>query len=239
MGSVRGRRLLHFALVAFSIALIGAGIAVKRAALNGEGKGPGQELLYFPSGKFLEESALGHESTLADIAWLRAIQYYGHHRLTDQKYELMAHIFDVVTTLDPQFIQAYVFGAIVLSQDAGQPEEAIALLKKGLRNNPENWRLAFETGFVYYLTLRDYSRAGEYFALAARLPCAPEFTSRFAAFVKERAGETETALALWQQAAETTKNKYIREIAEERIRELEKELEKERAGKGSAASTAS
>jgi tetratricopeptide (TPR) repeat protein len=221
-----GGRLRDVAVLLLAIGLTCGGVLVKKQMLGGTIAQPGEELMYFPSGKFVRQTALGQEATLADIAWLRAVQYYGHHRLTDRKYDMIGHVSDIVTTLDPQFIQAYVFGALVLSQDAGKPYEGLELLRKGMRHNPDNWFLAFETGFIYYVVLRDYRTAGRYFSLSSRLPDAPEFTSRFAAFVEEKAGRTETALKLWEEVAAATENKYIKQIAEEKIAKLKAELEK-------------
>jgi tetratricopeptide (TPR) repeat protein len=222
-----GGRPRDLGVVLLAIGVICCAIIVKKDILGRTMPQRGEELMYFPSGKFVRQTAMGQEATLADIAWLRAVQYYGHHRLTDKKYDMIGHISDIVTTLDPQFIQAYIFGALVLSQDAGRPHEGLALLKKGMRHNPDNWLLAFETGFIYYAVLRDYRSAGKYFSLSSRLPDAPEFTSRFAAFVEERAGRTETALKLWEEVAAASQNKYIKEMAEERIAKLKAELERE------------
>jgi tetratricopeptide (TPR) repeat protein len=216
--------------VLLAIALLAGGVFLRVQVFGSPAETPRQELMYFPSGKFLKQGALGHTTTLADIAWLRAIQYYGHHRLTDKKYDMVEHIFDIITTLDPNFIHAYVFGAVVLSQDAGKPQEALALLRKGMRHNPDNWLLAFETGFIYYVILGDYQTAGRYFALSSKLPKAPGMTSRFAAFVEERAGHTQTAIELWSEVARVTDNKFIKEMAEEKIQMLEDQLRKERAG---------
>ncbi len=224
----RPRSLGEVLLVLLAVALLAAGIPVRELAARDAGSEPKQELMYFPSGKFLQESALGHTTTLADLAWLRAIQYYGHHKLTDRRYDLMGHVFDVVTTLDPNFIHAYVFGAVVLSQDAGRPAEGLALLRKGVRHNPDNWLLVFEMGFIYYVILEDYENAGRYFRLSSRLPGAPDFTSRFAAFVNERAGRVETALQLWSEIARATPNPQLKAIAEERMEKLRAQLEKER-----------
>jgi tetratricopeptide (TPR) repeat protein len=228
MGFLQGRGLVQVMTVVIAVAFLCGAVAVKRGMRAGILSGPGEELMYFPSGRFLKHVSLGHESGLADIVWLRAIQYYGEHRMTDRKYEMIGHIFDVMTTLDPHFLHAYVFGALVLAQDAGKPEDALLLLRKGMRHNPKDWYLAFETGFIYYIVLRDYRNAGRYFTLSSKLPNAPPFTSRFAAFVEERAGHTETALKLWEEASRMTENARIKEMAEEKVQELKKELERER-----------
>src|SRR5258705_6041108 len=45
---------------------------------------PLEELSYYPSGEHLEPATLGHAESAADLAWLRAVQYYGGHRDTDK-----------------------------------------------------------------------------------------------------------------------------------------------------------
>ena len=36
-----------------------------------------EEALYWPSGKVLKALSLGHYGLIADIYWMRAVQYYG------------------------------------------------------------------------------------------------------------------------------------------------------------------
>jgi len=192
-----------------------------------------EELMYFPSGRFLKEASIGHEMLVADLAWLRAIQYYGKHRQTDQDYNMAGHIFDVVTTLDPYFRNAYVFGALVLAQDAGEVERGLDLLHKGIVKLPEEWMLPFETGFIYYICKADMAQAHRWFMQAAKLPGHPESVERFAAFTAARTGDLETALELWIELYESTDNPYVKQMAEERARDLRRKIEARRAGGGS------
>ncbi len=57
-----------------------------------------------------------------------------------RKYELLFPLLEHTTTLDPYFSIAYRFGAIFLSEQypggAGRPDQAIALLKKGIAAQP-------------------------------------------------------------------------------------------------------
>ncbi len=172
-----------------------------------------EELSYFPSGRFLRQAVLGYEHLAADLIWLRAIQYFGQHRLTDLKFEHLGHILDILTTLDPQFIHAYTFGALLLTDYAKGPEEALELLKKGMRENPNAWEIPFTAGFIHYIFLRQLSTAAQYFLRAGKLPDAPEACLRFAGFVYRKAGQREVALRLWIELYNSTENKVEKETA--------------------------
>ena len=171
-----------------------------------------EELLYYPSGFMTRQAALGYESAAADVAWLRGIQYYGEHRLSDQKYDMIGHVMRIVTELDPRFVQPYVFGGFVLAQELKQPERGLELLERGMRANPDEWTLAFETGFLYYVCLHDYAAAGRYFTRAARMPGHADYVERFAAFANQRAGNEGMAILLWKHVL-ATGNKYMQEVA--------------------------
>lgn len=181
--------------------------------------GRAEELLYYPSGLWVRQASLGYETAAADLGWLRCIQYYGEHRMTDNRFERIGHVTGIVSELDPAFLQPVIFGAFVLGQEMGQPEQGLALLKKGLERNPQSWQLAFETGFLYYVCFRDHAAAARYFALAARLPGRPDYVERFAAFAFQRAGEREMAVLLWKRV-EATGNKYMQDVARREIERL-------------------
>jgi tetratricopeptide (TPR) repeat protein len=184
----------------------------------------GTELMYFPSGILLKPMALGQPLTLADLLWFRAIQYYGEHRMTDQRFPLAGHIFETITTLDPNFAEAYIFGGLVLAAEGGDLERGLNLLRLGLARNPESWKLAFETGFVYYVAAKDNAQAARFFERASRLPGAPEYVGRFAAYVRGRIGDLIAALALWEELLENTENPATRALAERKVAEIRAEL---------------
>jgi TPR repeat protein len=177
---------------------------------------PLEELSYYPSGRHLLPMTLGHAETAADLAWLRAVQYYGEHRRTDLRFVRMGHVFDILTSLSPGFVPAYVFGAFALAQEGFDFPQAEQLMLKGIEHNPSSGRLAFELGFLYYVRPggRDLSRASEYFERAARLPDGPPQAARFAAFARQHSGDLHVAYELWAQVYETSTNRYLREMAE-------------------------
>jgi tetratricopeptide (TPR) repeat protein len=211
----RARALAPFAVVA----ALWAGACAVDAAWRDPRAGRAEELLYYPSGLWVRQAALGYETAAADLGWLRCIQYYGEHRMTDNRFDRIGHVTDIVSELDPAFLAPTIFGAFVLGQEMGRPEDGLALLRRGLERNPQSWELAFETGFLYYVCFRDHAAAGRYFALASRLPGHPEYVERFAAFAFQRAGEREMAALLWKRVL-ATGNKYMQEVARREIARL-------------------
>jgi hypothetical protein len=188
---------------------------------------PLAELSYYPSGTHLKPATLGHAETAADLAWLRAVQYYGEHRATDNRFDHMAHVFDILTSLSPRYEAAYVFGAFALAQEGRNFAAAERLMQLGLERNPRSGTLAFEAGFLYYVRPggRDLSRAAEYFEQASRQPDAPPQAARFAAFARQAAGELEVAFALWADVYRHSPNPYLRQIAEEKMKEIRDAVE--------------
>ena len=180
------------------------------------------ELAYYPSGTWLTQAALGEATAWSDLLWLRSVQYYGYHRQLDNEFRKMAHVFDIITTLDPRFKNAYVFGGTSLCQEGKQFAAGVRLLEKGMHHNPRAWVFPFELGFVHYIGKKDLTRATFDFAQAARQPGAPDYCERFAAWSGQKAGHEAVSFELWRQVAETTDNVYMREKAIQYLRQLVK-----------------
>jgi TPR repeat protein len=187
---------------------------------------PLEELAYYPSGQFLRPATLGHPEAAADLAWLRAVQYYGEHRRTDLHFAQMGHVFDILTSLSPHFVSAYVFGAFAMAQEGFDFHDAEKLMLKGIENNPTSGPLAFELGFLYYVRPggRDLRKAAEYFEQAARQPDAPPQSDRFAAFARQHAGDLRVAFALWLEVYQHSNNKLMREMAEREMAEIQQAI---------------
>jgi hypothetical protein len=182
---------------------------------------PLEELSYYPSGVHLRSMTVGHSESAADLAWLRAVQYYGEHRRSDNRFVRMEHVFDILTSLAPGYVPAFVFGGFALAQEGHDFPAAEKLMLKGIEANPTSGWLAFELGFLYYVRPggRSLQRAAEYFQQAARQVDAPPQAARFAAFARQNAGDLMVAYALWADVYQHSPNPYLRDTA---AREMEK-----------------
>jgi|UniRef100_A0A7V6CN41 hypothetical protein len=186
-----------------------------------------QELMYFPSGKFLKEMAIEYDNLLSDFVWLRAIQYYGFHLVTDRKYDYLFHIFDILTTLDERFGGAYHFASFCLAWDAKKPDSAFYLLKRALMADPFNWQHYFDIGFINYMITKNYEAAGYYFYLAAQLPQTWRIAERWAAFSYGKSPKKEFAEILWQDIYNSTDNPQLKKIAKRGLKVLKRERDLE------------
>jgi tetratricopeptide (TPR) repeat protein len=184
-----------------------------------------EEVLYIPSPKVLKAMSLGYTGLAADIYWTRVIQYFGEkHRAKAQQYQLLAPLLDITTTLDPHLIVAFQFGSTFLAQKppegAGQPEKAVALIERGIRENPDTWQLYYELGFLQYMELQDPAAAARTFERGSKIPHAHPFLKILAAAMAQHAGERELARMLWTTTYETTEDAMIKQNAFKHLRAL-------------------
>jgi len=180
------------------------------------------DVLFLPSGKVLRQLSLGYEGLLADIYWTRAVQYFGGKRLAHStEFKLLGPLLQITTDLDPHLLIAYRFGSIFLAEKpprgAGQPLEALALLRRGIVANPDYWRLWEDVGFVYYWDLKDYPAAARAFQAGSERPGAMEWMRVLAAKVAAQGGELATSRFLWSEIARQAGNEQIRKNAEEHL----------------------
>jgi tetratricopeptide (TPR) repeat protein len=211
------RRLVEIAVAAAALSVL---FGVSRGVDDLAQRKHRLEVLYLPSGRFVEQAALGYRDLAADVLWFKMVQYYGGFRLGANDLAFFRHLVDVITDLDPNFTFAYVFGALIIAEDLGRFDQGISFLEKGIRNNPAEWWLPFELGFLYYVYARDYDKAVSYFERAAALPGAGPQAARFAAFAAGKAGHFETSIAMWEELARSSDNPYIRDLAERYIEKL-------------------
>ena len=179
-----------------------------------------ENLLYLPSGKFLKPAALGFDELLADLLWVKAVNYFGGHYFTDKRYDWLYHILDITTTLDPWFEYPYEFGGIVLALEAKQVDKSISLLKKGFEYHPNIWRIPFLLGFNHFFYLGDYQTAASYITRASQLPGRPAYLPRLAARLYAQAGTPELVIEFLYRVYQSTTDERLREELQIRIKEV-------------------
>ena len=177
-----------------------------------------QDEVLVRSPKLMKVVTLEYGTLAADIYWTRAVQYYGNKRLgQDTNLESLWPLLDVATTLDPNLLPAYRFGATFLSQPeprgAARPDLAVQLLERGLKANPDYWRLYQDLGNIYYLELKDYAKAGQAYLEGSKKAGAAPWMKIMAARFLEKGESRETAAMLWAELFESSTDAAIKENA--------------------------
>lgn len=180
-----------------------------------------ESFLYLPSGAFVKGAALGYDEMLADLLWIKAVGYFGGHDRTDRNYMWLAHLLDVVTTLDPLYQYPYEFGGVVLAAEVGDVDKSIALLKKGMDNvsidDPRYWYFPFFLAYDYMYHKNDYLTAAHYLEQAAQFPKSPTYLPRLVARLYANADAPEVAVAFLQEMIKATERQDLKDRLVERL----------------------
>jgi len=188
-------------------------IDVQRVSLSEE-----RDDVLLRSGKLMKVMSLEYAPLLADIYWTRAVQYYGNKHVRGQaNLELLWPLLDITTTLDPNLLISYRFGAMFLSQappaGAGRPDLAVKLIERGIQTNPEYWRLYEDLGFIYYFDLKDYKKASDAFLEGSKKPNAQLWMKVMAAKVAAEGESLETSVFLWKDIYNSTSDPSVKKNA--------------------------
>ena len=192
----------------------------------------GEEQLYL-NGRSVRRMSLAFNGLAADWYWMRSLQYVGRKVV---KYEdehggqfdlinlsmldlrLLPSLLDVTTTLDPQFIPAYEYGAVILPEI--NADAAIALLNKGIAANPSSWRLHQHLGYIYWQR-KEYERASEVYEAGAKLPGAPPWMAAMAGRMTAEGGSPDAAREIYQRLYESTDDERIRQMVTSHLMRLQ------------------
>lgn len=182
------------------------------------------DVLYLWSGEYVRRLCPGFEDLMADVYWLRTVQYFGGQKHAGStRFDLLEPLTEITVTLDPRFEMAYHFGAIFMAEPlphgAGQPERAIALLDRGARATG-SWRLRQMQAYLTFVFLKDTRKAADILMEAARMPGAAYWLEALAARMLQSRGERDVARAIWKNMVEQSSGQ-IRANAETHLRVLD------------------
>ena len=164
------------------------------------------------NGSGLRGYAFGAEGLIADWYFMRSLQYVGDKLLSKSDVtidlndlrglnpRLLYPMLENATDLDPHFLAAYSYGAVVLP--AIDPQKAIALANKGIANNPEHWRLYQHLGYIYW-RLGQFEKASEIYEKGSNIAGASPFMRMMAATMKTEGGSRSTARAIYREMLAT------------------------------------
>jgi hypothetical protein len=191
-----------------------------------------QDEVLLHSGKMVKSLSLEYAPLTADIYWTRVVQYYGSKDgRREQNLDNLWPLLDLATTLDPNLLPAYRFGSTFLAEarpvGAGRPDLAIELIRRGIRENADYWRLYQDLGNTYYFALRDYQKASDAFLEGSKNPSAPPWMKIMAARIVERGDTRQISRFLWSDIYQSTQDAAIKENAKTHLLLLKTDDDKE------------
>ncbi len=189
------------------------------------------QMLYLPSSKYLKPASFGYSSVVADLIYLWSIQYYTDPGFQRRR-EYLKHTYDIITELDPQFLDAYQTGALFMFYEGRNPKAGLALLDKGLQNNPMEWIFPTDAGYYALMNLKDKELAAKYFETASQVPGAPTLVKRMLANLNFQKGDKLHALQLWKEVYESAERPSIKQTAYQHIHNLTILIDLERLKEG-------
>ena len=188
-------------------------IDVQRSVFEDE-----QDEVVVRSAKLTKIASMEFAPLMADLYWTQAVQYYGTKRLKNkQGLDLLWPLLDIATTLDPNLIPAYQFGAMFLSEKepvgAGRPDLGVQLIERGIKENPEFWRFYADMGYIYYFDSQDYPKASAAFLEGSKHAGAPEWMKVMAARIAAIGDSLDTSKFLWSEIYQSTRDEAIKKNA--------------------------
>lgn len=161
---------------------------------------------------------------------------HGREKLAGRtEFPLLFPLLDITTTLDPQLLVAYRFGAIFLPESPpigpGRVDLAEKLLRKGMAARPDYWVFWSDLGFIYYWNAKDYKKASATFLEGNQRLGAPGWLTVMAARVATEGGDRRTSMFLWRQIYQSTDDPSMRRHALDRWRQLRAEEDREQLAK--------
>lgn len=203
------------------VLLLGAATAAAASRLQ-----PSQERPYdlgiVPGAAAARWTSFGHPTLVANLWWLRAVQYIGDPHADRRGWEKLYPAVELVTDLDPRHGYAYQVAGVILGS-ANRVDESNAILEKGIRNVHDRYILPFLRAFNAFFYAGDYALAGRYYEIAARTPGAPPHLRQnvLAMYVKGR--RADAAIGFLQHSLEAAPDDETRKAVLEQIRQARME----------------
>ncbi|MBU1086821.1 MAG: hypothetical protein KKD05_04805 [Candidatus Omnitrophica bacterium] len=133
----------------------------------------------------------------------QALRISQHRHLSGNEEKELIPWFYYALKLNPHNEQAYCVGGFWLATRLDKIDEAIKLLKDGIKNNPDSWKIYAELGEIYIMQKKDYTNAAYCFEQArsfAAQQTIDKFEKRviytFLCEAYKKLGKTEQALAM-------------------------------------------
>ncbi len=214
--------ILRWLVVAPLVLVMGlCGIAFTQARVDASvSQEFNEDLLYLPNEQLLTHFTGGMSSVIADLLWLRCIEYTSQEWRGDFKFTWLEQMCRTITNLDPYFHDVYSWGGMALAMLKQDDDASIELLKDGIRHHPNSWELPFEIGRTYVLNRHDEPRGAIYLAMAVATGNAPDYVVSWTEDLQGIHGLYDIERSMWQDILDNNDEEHMRELAARKLNEL-------------------
>jgi hypothetical protein len=189
------------------------------------------ESIYVPSINQSKLLYLGYSQAAADVSWIRSLNYFARHFMTDRKYPHLINFVDQTIELDPKFKSVYWWAGSSLLYGRLRTNEVVMeanqYYERALKAFPNDHESAYRLGMNYHAELQSddpkekaqfRKKALFYLEFAASMPDAPRRIGELVAALNIKYGADELALQYLTDL-------YIRTTDPKELKRLERRME--------------
>lgn len=210
--------------VVCALALFAGAVLAQRQANQIRVQAEGDEILYLPNQQILNHFTGGLNNIVADLLWLRCIQYVATESKGDRNFTWLQQMLDTVVQLDPYFGDAYRYGGMFLAALRADDDAGIDLLERGFIANPDNHQIPYELAMIFLLNRKEEpgakERATHYLSMAAAIDGAPGFVRDLASKLQDKHDLDGLEREMWTRMSESG-DKLLRDLAARKLDILE------------------
>ncbi len=187
--------------------------------------------------------SFGFDNLIADWTFMKFLQYFGDDEARNVTgYNLSADYFDIVTRLDPRWVEMYPFLSVAVSFYQAKPEIAVQFLERGTnvlspQIDPQAWRVWRNKGLDELLLLGDTTASARSHEMAAewveKTPSGPKLAPTFRAtadFLRRDPDSVPVRFAAWSTIYYQTTDKLVRLRAKQALVKLGAVVQKDKDG---------
>jgi tetratricopeptide (TPR) repeat protein len=161
--------------------------------------------------------SFGFRALAADIAYIELLQYYGNAANSADRYRDIYRYLNDITDIDPNFTFAYTFGSAILAFNLNRYDEAAELIRKGIKYNPQFWKLRLYMGAIIFKQKGDTLKYISLLEEAVKFSDHPAMLDRMLGAIYETTKLPDEAAYYWAKLYKNTKDRQSRVMAFSRI----------------------
>lgn len=152
-----------------------------------------RDTLYLPNSEYVRAVTCGYDQFAAHFLWLRMIQSFAAGWTRPENVQQMMQYFEVITDLDPHFMEAYSLAIMAVSEKVKRFDLVDRIVEKAYLNNPGKYTIPFKGAYTAYWDENNAEKAKFYVRLGLHDPDMPDYANRWLAYFDMKEGRYRAA----------------------------------------------